>query len=445
MTRREPTAGEQVGLPEAFAPGCRLDEAVRVLAAETGVRADEIEAMLATAVGRGAIRETVARLGAEVVVLADVEPERVFWLWPGRIPLGKLALLDGDPGLGKSSIALDVAARLSTGVPMPDGARPDLDGPAGTVLLTAEDGLGDTVRPRLDAAGADPTRIVALRAIRDGEEPGEDSSRLPTVADVAAIEQAVRDHGARLVVLDPLAAFLQSETNSYRDQDVRSALAGLAGLAERTGAAVVLVRHLNKSGGANALYRGGGSIGLIAAARSGLLVAADPDDETGARRVLAATKGNLAAPRPSLAYSLVPAGHSSVRVAWAGASEHTAGSLLAAPADGEERTRLDEAREFLLAELEAGPVESRDLQRRARDAGIAWRTIERASSALGVEKGPREFGGRWEWRLPPPPESANDLGGDWPVEGESPAKSPESASPPYTGEDGGDCESERLL
>jgi RecA-family ATPase len=330
-----------------------------------------------------------------LVRLSDVEPEPVRWLWPGRIPLGKLTMLDGDPGLGKSTLALDIAARLSRGDAMPDGSAGDMDGPAGTVILTAEDGLADTVRPRLDAAGADTSLIVALRFVE-----GEGQDRLPTVFDVDEIEEAITRVGARLIIVDPLVAYLGVETNSYRDQDVRYALAGLAELADRLNVAVVAVRHLNKMPGGNPLYRGGGSIGLIAAARSGLLVAADPEDETAARRVLASTKSNLAAPPPSLAFHLVP-GDWTVRVAWDGETTYSAAELLTAE-DPEERSAADEARAFLIEELASGRQPAADVKRNAIKIGIAERTLKRAKRKLAIEAERDGFGadGTWYWRLP---------------------------------------------
>ncbi len=183
------------------------------------------------------------------------------------IPLSKLTIIDGDPGLGKSVLTLDLAARVSRGVEMPDGAA---GRQGGVVLLTAEDGIRDTVVPRLDAAGADRSRVLALDLVPDAEG-GQQLPRLPL--DAPYIDAAVRRMGALLVVVDPLTAYLSERINSHRDQDCRRALWPLTKLAEETGAAVVVVRHLNKGNASNPLYRGGGSIGIIGAARSGLLVA----------------------------------------------------------------------------------------------------------------------------------------------------------------------------
>lgn len=326
--------------------------------------------------------------------LSEVEPERVAWLWPGRVPLGKITTVDGDPGLGKSTLVEgEMAARVTTGSPWPDGSPC----PRGAVIvLTAEDGLADTIRPRLDAHGADASRVVCFEAV----EFGPDEERLPSLSlDVARIEAAVISEGALLVIIDVLMAFLGSRTDSYRDQDMRAALTPLAKMAERTGCAVVVLRHLSKTGGANALYRGGGSIGIIGAARSGLLVAPDPDEPD--RRVLAVVKANLAAPVPALAFRLVPDDeHGCARVAWDGETTHTASQLLE-HREPEERSAGDEAVDFLTDLLGGGPLPAAEVKRLARAAGLAERTVDRARSRAGVETKRDGFGkgATYTWSL----------------------------------------------
>jgi hypothetical protein len=376
-----------------------------------------IAADLERVCSNGADLERVGRLGEElramaagiegerpdrslVVRIADVDAERVSWLWPGRIPRGKLTVLDGDPGLGKSTVTLDLAARLSTGSPMPDGER--LEGSSGVLILTAEDGIADTVRPCLDAAGADPARVHVYRA--EGDDDG--SVRLPEIPrDLDAIERVVAREAVALVVVDPLMAFLSGRVDSARDQDVRRALFMLSEIASRTDAAFVVVRHLNKSGGSNALYRGGGSIGIIGAARAGLLVARDPADEN--RRVLAMSKSNLAPEAASLAYRLVSDELLGVaRVVWEGRTEHRAADLLSVPRDDEERTALEEAADALEEMLSEGPMRARDAERALKEAlGVSERTVRRARERIGVvlerrgEEGKRG-GGSWWWRFP---------------------------------------------
>ena len=338
----------------------------------------------------GAARTSVD-VGAVVVCLADVEPETVEWLWPGRIPRGRLTVIDGDPGLGKSALTVDITARVTRGAAMPDATK-GLWTARGVVLIGAEDGLADTVRPRLDAAGADVERVVALQAVR-----GDDGRpRLPTIADTDAIAEAADSVDAALLVIDPLSAFLGRHVDGHRDTDVRQALASLAALAEKTELAVLVVRHLSKSGGANPLYRGGGSIAIIAAARSGLLLARDPDDED--LRVLATTKCNLAPPQPSLSLRLNPSG-GVLKVDWLGISERSASDLLVV--DTEVRSARDDATELLRSELKEGRRPVLELKAAARAAGVSWRTIQRAKKKLGVTTTKLGVDKGWVWNLPP--------------------------------------------
>src|SRR5215216_4258861 len=330
-------------------------------------------------------------------LLSEVEPERVTALWEGRIFRGKLNLIEGDPGTGKSAAATDLAARVSVGKPWPDGSKCEA---GGTVILSAEDGLADTIRPRFDAAGGDPSKVVAVSTVPDGEG-NERQIAIPD--DLHVIEAAIERVGAVLVVIDPLMAFLPGEVNSHRDQDVRRALAPLSRLAERTGAAALLVRHLNKGASGNALYRGGGSIGIVGAARSGLLIAKDPEDD--GRRVLASIKSNLAAPAPSLVFGLTGTDNGAVRVDWKGQSTLDASALLSAPTDPDERSVLQEARDLLREVLSEGPVPASEVKEEARSADISERTLKTAKRELGIltsregEAGKRG-GGRWIWTLP---------------------------------------------
>jgi hypothetical protein len=295
-----------------------------------------------------------------VVHLNRVAADTIHWLSPGRLAAGKITVLDGDPGLGKSTLLCELAARITRGEALP-GGQP---GPPRTVLiLSAEDDLHDTIRPRIDAAGGDPTRVISLLAVPDGSQFGR-----PFVipGNVPVLESIVLHTETALVIVDPLMAYLHRRHNANSDQDVRRALAALKTLGERTGVAIVVVRHLNKSPGANPLYRGGGSIGIIGAARCGLLLAPDPDDPQ--RRILAATKGNLGQPPPSLAFRLEPVPHLGVtRVVWEGESPFTAAALLqSATASPETRSALDEARAWLRDTLATGPRPAKELAAEAR-------------------------------------------------------------------------------
>lgn len=339
---------------------------------------------------------------ARTIALSDVEPESVSWLWPGRVPFGKLTVLDGDPGLGKSTITLDLAARVSSGMPMPDGALGCQ--PSAVVLLSAEDGPADTIRPRAESAGANLS-VVHLFDITD--EHGGRPATIPD--DLERLEAFVAQVEAKLVCVDPFMAHLSGQVDSYRDQDVRRAMARLTGLAERTGAAVIVVRHLTK-GASRAIHWGGGSVGIIAAARSALLVAADPDDD--ARRVLAVVKANLSATVASLAYRVEGATLSThhglvstSRIEWLGESAHTAADL--ASSDHQQAgggSAGADAVDFLSAMLADGPCPAKEVRALAADAGIAHRTLDRAKQALGIrgqkEGRPGTRGQRWMWALP---------------------------------------------
>ncbi len=324
--------------------------------------------------------------------LSTVRPERVTFLWDGRIPLGKLSVLDGDPGLGKSTLTGDLSARVSRGAVMPDGTGGGV--PGGVVLISGEDGLADTIVPRLIAAGADLERIVALSTCPD--EEGGHPFVLPD--DLSWLEQAIAEVDATLVVIDPLMAFLSDQTNSHRDQHIRRVLARVHTLAESTGAAVLVVRHLNKTTGGPAIYRGGGSIGIIGAARSGLLVARDPDDDD--RRVLASVKSNLCIPPASLSFHLESTEHGAARVVWDGVSAHKADMLLALPTSDQDRTERDEAKDFLRQLLTDGAVPATEAQTLARAAGISEATLRRARQELGVSLSRDGFQGRSLWSLP---------------------------------------------
>lgn len=322
-----------------------------------------------------------------LTTLSDVQPECVSWLWPGRIPVGKLVTLDGDPGLGKSTLALAFAATISTGGAWPDGSRCEHRG--AVLLMSAEDGLADTVRPRLDAAGADVSNVHAIEGVPIVDEDGERTLRPPTLADLAALEDAISRTGARLLVIDVIMAYLPDGTDSHKDQDIRRVLSRLAALSDRTGCTILLLRHLNKASGRDPLYRGGGSIGIVGAARAGLLVAPDPDDPE--RRVLASVKSNLGAAPDSLTYRLVGSGDYGVaRVQWEGVTAHTARALLAPADDSDDRNEVDGwLRDYLEAE---GRANARDVIRDGKLAGFSEDQIKKARRRIGAATIRQGFG-----------------------------------------------------
>ncbi len=308
--------------------------------------------------------------------VSRLAPRAVEWLWPNRLPAGKLAILDGDPGLGKSLVTLDLCARVSTGQPFPDHSPGP--GPGTAIVLNGEDGAEDTIRPRLQALGADLDRVFVLHRHR---QDGHALFRFPTGTPV--LDQALAATGARLVVIDPITAFLDPSIATGNDPCVRRALTPLACLAEKHACAVLLVRHLNKAGGFRSVYRGGGSIGIVGLCRAAWLVAQDP--HVPHRRVLAQVKNNLAGPQPSLTYAVAVPGGARGPLTWLGTSPLTADQLLAAagtrPAGLPPR---EQAQAFLAAVLEEGPRTCRELWPLAREQRLSRRTLRRAKLDLGI-------------------------------------------------------------
>lgn len=323
--------------------------------------------------------------------LADVTPVDVRWLWPDRIPYGKLTLLVGDPSVGKSFLSLDIATRLSTGVGWPD-RRCEPITPRNTVIVTAEDDLADTVRPRLDAAGADVDRITAVVGTKRTSEGG--CNWLCLDYDIAALSEHVEATGAGLLILDPITAYFSSKSDSHSNTDVRGILGPLSDLAAKHGCAVLAITHLNKSKAGRALYRAMGSLAFIAAARASWLVARDPDLET--RRLMLPIKNNLVPDPSGLAFEIVDG-----RLEWS--PDRVDVNPDTVLADDGEQTSRNRATEWLLDLLAPGPMPVSQIQAAAKVASIGWRTLERAKNELGVvsaRTGGCAGQGGWSWRLP---------------------------------------------
>jgi hypothetical protein len=288
------------------------------------------------------------------ITLSDVETQQIDWLWQRRIPLGKITLLDGDPGMGKSLIAITIAACVSTGRPMPDGT-PGRQG--GIILIAPEDSAEDTIKPRVEAAGGDPSRVLLLNTVISFDEKrlGIYDRPFSLSRDLNDLEIDIRRTNAILVVLDPLMAVLGRNIDSSRDQDVREVFTPLAQLAERTGCAILIIRHLNKGSSDNILYRGAGSIGIIAAARTGLLVAHDPDDEQ--KRVFATVKNNLSKMAPNLTYQIVENERGIPYIQWLGENHHSTLTLL------HPGTNLSFERQEILRALKdaTGPLDTKEI------------------------------------------------------------------------------------
>jgi hypothetical protein len=336
------------------------------------------------------------RTSAVAVPASLIRRRRVEWLQTRRIPLGALTILVGEQGLGKSLFTCTLAASLSRGE-LPCGKGSSL-------FLTAEDSPEFTVRPRLEAAGADLEQIAFARLTAAGLDA---DLELPRHVDELA--RLVTETGAMLVVIDPLTAHLAG-ANTWRDSDVRGALAPLQRIADSSRAAVLALLHLNKGHCSDPLRRTGGSVAFTAAARSVLLMARDPDDpeaERGRRRVLAHVKCNIGPLAPSLAFELrpilLPADGDepeleTVTLAETGESPRSGSELLAAAGmDGDERSALGEAVAFLREALADGARSAAELKREAKELGIAGRTLDRARSRLGIESRREGFGGGYFW------------------------------------------------
>lgn len=336
--------------------------------------------------------------------LADVQTRPVSWLWPGRVPRGKVTMLAGDPGLGKSFVTMDLAARVTVNADLPD-ARTPFRTPGTVLVLSAEDDAADTIRPRIEAAGGDPSRVTVVDGVR--AHPGAaGTSGLRLDLDLPAVEKHLATmEKPRLIVIDPISAYL-GEVDSHSNAQVRGLLADLARLAASHGPAVVCVSHLNKAAGGKAVYRMMGSLAFTAAARIVWQIERHPDDD--ARRVMVLVKSNLDAKRTGLSYAL-----NDGRVQWdeqpvemeASALEGEGGVGGAeAPARGEAA-----AAEFLVELLAGGPLPANDVLARAREAGHSVSAVKRARNRLGlVSRKARGPGGGWEMALPGA--AANEMG-----------------------------------
>jgi hypothetical protein len=314
----------------------------------------------------------------------------VSWLWEPYLARGKLSVIDGDPGTGKSFVTIDLAARISSGTALPCGGP--VSEPASVLLLSAEDDARDTICPRLLAANSNPAQVGIFAA------PGLEMDRLPQFPqDLDALEEAIRITRAVLVVIDPLMAFLPSAVYANSDQSIRTALSPLAALAAGSGACILLVRHLRKSGGANAIYRGTGSIGIMGAVRTGLMIARHPEEPE--LRVMTICKTNIGPPGCSLGYRLARNGTTGqTTLEWTGRLDITADDLFGAgvPVRAISQTRK-RAIEWLKGFLANGKRRAKEVEDAAVAAGITLRTLERIKSMAGVESRIVRKKGQSEW------------------------------------------------
>ncbi len=313
----------------------------------------------------------------KLLAMSDIPAERVRWLWYPYLPRGKITIVQGDPGEGKTTFVLALAALLTRGLKMPGSTVSEP--PMSIIYQTAEDGLADTVKPRLTSLGADCSRVLVI---------GE-SERELTLSD-RRLGQAIQETGAGLLVLDPIQAYLGDGVDMHRANEVRPIFKRLGQLAEQSGCAILLVGHMNKMQGIKSAYRGLGSIDFRAAARSVLLVGRSKDDPD--MRVVVHDKSSLAPEGASILFSL----DSERGFSWNGFCDTTASELLSGSGPG--ITKTEQAERLLLELLKDGEVSSEELLQQASAHGISERTLKIAKqnrSVVSVRKGDR-----WYSKLP---------------------------------------------
>ncbi len=336
-----------------------------------------------------------------LVQLSKLSRQDVRWLWPGRIPLGKLTLLAGDPGLGKSFLTLDIAARVTRGVAWPDDAQ--ARAPQGSVvLLNAEDGLEDTVCPRLERAGAKLDHVMALAGAQSAA--GGPLRGLSLHRDLELLRGVLKVMpDCRLVVIDPISAYL-GHIDGNSNTQVRSLLLPLSQLAAERNVAVVAVTHLNKKSVGRALYRAMGSLAFVAAARAAWGVVRDPSDDK--RRLLLPVKNNLSPQMKGLAFRLAAAKPGEVpTVKWDKvAIDQSLDQLLGpslVPEQLEHQEKTDYADDWLCEQLSHGPISHQDLLIHRLVAGVSESQMYRAARRLGVIKIKEGYTPQsWKWKLP---------------------------------------------
>ena len=299
----------------------------------------------------------------KIIRMSDVELTPVEWLWKPYLPFGKLSVLQGNPGEGKTYFAMHLAAACTNGKLLPNMERME---PFNVIYQTAEDGLGDTVKPRLIEAGADLDRVLVI----------DDSEVQLTLSD-ERIEKAIVENNARLVIIDPIQAYLGADVDMNRANEVRPIFMRLGQVAQRTGCAILLIGHLNKAAGMQSLQRGLGSIDIAAAVRSVLFIGKLKHDPT--MRILTHEKSSLAPPGASLAFSLGDEGG----FRWVGEYDITADEMLSG-IEPQRETKTQQAKDLICALLAGGKqVLSEDIDKAALERGIPGRTVRDAKRELG--------------------------------------------------------------
>ena len=299
----------------------------------------------------------------KIIRMSDVELTPVDWLWKPYLPFGKLSVLQGNPGEGKTYFAMHLAAACTNGKLLPNMERME---PFNVIYQTAEDGLGDTVKPRLIEAGADLDRVLVI----------DDSEVQLTLSD-ERIEKAIIENNARLVIIDPIQAYLGADVDMNRANEVRPIFMRLGQVAQRTGCAILLIGHLNKAAGMQSLQRGLGSIDIAAAVRSVMFIGKLKHDPT--MRILTHEKSSLAPPGASLAFSLGDEGG----FRWVGEYDITADEMLSG-IEPQRETKTQQAKDLICTLLAGGKqVLSEDIDKAALERGIPGRTVRDAKRELG--------------------------------------------------------------
>ncbi|MCM1297733.1 MAG: AAA family ATPase [Muribaculaceae bacterium] len=317
----------------------------------------------------------------QLISANEIEVKEVQWLWYPYIPSGKITLLQGDPGDGKSSFVLALCALLTSGQPLP--FQPRGQPPVNVIYQTTEDDAEDTVVPRFLRAGGDRQRLFFI----------SEKERRLTFGD-ERITQAIRQTNARLLVLDPLSSYIGQNASLNMANDVRAQFNPLIDAARETDCAVLVVAHLNKMAGTKAIYRTTGSIDVVGAVRSALLIARTgkerPDE-----RVMVVQKSNLAPTGKALLFSVGDT------VEWISETDKTADEVLNcyAPCIGRPSIQTEQAAALLQSALANGSVPQTAIEEQAKAAGIGWGTVKRAKAALGVRS--IKKGSVWLWSLPP--------------------------------------------
>lgn len=312
----------------------------------------------------------------QLIKLSDVESKKIDWLWYPYIPYGKLTIIQGDPGDGKTTMILNLAAMLSKGESIDDGV--DDIKPMTVIYQTAEDGLSDTVKPRLEQAGANCENIIVI----------DESEKSLTMID-ERIEKALIETKARLLILDPIQAYLGDKVDMNRANEAREMTKRISMLADKYNCAIVLIGHMNKGSGSKAAYRGMGSVDFFAVARSVLLVGRIEGQPE--LRALVQIKNNLAPFGNSKAFALQEDGFH-----WRGDYQITADEVLGGVAT---KSNKSERAKMLLRELAKtdNMVSSSEIIERAEEKGISKRTLENAKKELGIKA--KKINQNWCWNL----------------------------------------------